>query len=85
MIDYVRQVAICESVRETIKRALAQSTDMGMRQKINDIPATDGILRVVSLHPNINTEETLLDFITEHILSSLRLTAAQREQLNLNS
>ena len=85
MIDYVRQVAICESVRETIKRSLSQSTDMGMRQKLNDIPTCDSILRVVSLHPNVNTEETLLDFITEHILSSLRLTAFQKEQLNLHS
>ena len=85
MIDYVRQVAICESVRETIKRALAQSDDISARMKVNNIPATDSILREVSLHPNISAEETLLDFITEHILNSLRLTAAQREQLNLNS
>jgi hypothetical protein len=85
MIDYVRQVFICESVRETIKRALAQSNDISVRLKVNNITATDGILRTVSLHPNINTEETLLDFITEHILSSLRLTTAQREQLLLNS
>jgi hypothetical protein len=85
MISYVRQVAICESVRETIKRTLLQTNDMGVRQKVNDIPTADGILRVVSLNPKINTEETLLDFITEYVVSSLRLTAIQKEQLNLNS
>jgi len=85
MISYVRQVAICESVRETIKRALLQGNDMSVRQKVNDIPTCESILRVISLHPKINTEETLLDFITEHVMSSLRLTARQKEQLNLNS
>jgi hypothetical protein len=85
LISYVRQVAICESVREMIKRSLFQSTDMGVRQKVNDIPTCDSILRAVSLSPKINTEETLLDFITEHVLANLRLTAIQREQLNLNS
>jgi hypothetical protein len=85
MIDYVRQVAICESVRETVKRALAQIDDVGVRLKANNILATDGILRAVSLQPKLNTEESLLDFITDHIVNSLRLTAAEREQLNLNS
>jgi len=85
MIDYVRQVAICESVRETIKRALAQHDDVNVKLKSNNIPATDSILRMVSLSPNINTEETLREFMTNHIIDSLRLTATQREQLNVNS
>jgi hypothetical protein len=84
MISYVRQVAICESVREMIKRALLQGNDMGVRQKVNDIPTTESILRVVSLYPTLDTEETLKEFITNHIINSLRLTATQREQLTLN-
>jgi len=85
MISYVRQVAICELVRETIKRALLPGNDMSMRQKVNDIPTTESILRVVSLYPKLDTEETLNEFITNHIINSLRLTATQREQLALNS
>ena len=84
MISYVRQVAICELVRETIKRALLPDNDMSMRQKVNDIPTTESILRVVSLYPKLDTEETLKEFITNHIINSLRLTATQREQLTLN-
>ena len=85
MISYVRQVAICESVRETIKRGLLQGNDMGVRQKVNDIPTTESILRMVSLYPKLDTEETLKEFITNNIINSLRLTATQREQLILNS
>jgi hypothetical protein len=84
MISYVRQVAICESVREMIKRALLLGNDMGVRQKVNDTPTTESILRVVSLYPTLDTEETLKEFITNHIINSLRLTATQREQLTLN-
>ena len=40
--SYVRQVAICESVRETIKRALAQSDDVIVRLK----PTTSPLLTV---------------------------------------
>ena len=85
MISYVRQVDICELIRETIKRALLPGNDMSMRQKVNDIPTTESILRVVSLYPKLDTEETLNEFITNHIINSLRLTATQREQLALNS
>jgi hypothetical protein len=85
MITYVRQVAICESVRERIKQALAQSGDVDVTLKVYGIPTTDSILRAVSLSPTINTEETLRAFIIEHILGSLRLTAIQREHLSLNT
>jgi hypothetical protein len=84
MLSYVRQVVICESVRETIKRALAHSDDMDVRLKASQIPTTDGILRAVSLSQNVNTEEGLKDFLIEHALGSLRLTASQREDLELN-
>jgi hypothetical protein len=85
VFSYVRQVAICESVRETIKRAFAQSDDVNVRLKANNITTTESVLRAVSLLPSLDTEEKLKDFIIEHILSSLRLTAIQREHLNLNS
>jgi hypothetical protein len=84
MLSYVRQVAISESVREKIKGALHQSDDVGIRLKANNLPANESILRAVSLLPAIDTEETLKDFIVEHMMSSLRLTAIQREQLDLN-
>lgn len=85
MLSYLRQVAICESVQETIKRALARSDDMGVRLKVNQIPTTDGILRAVSLSPGVNTdEERLKDFLMERALGGLHLTASQREHLDLN-
>ena len=83
MISYVRQVAICESVRETIRQALSRSDDPGVRQKTRDIPPCDSILRTVSLNQNLDTEEKLIDFITEHAIDSLRLTPEQKEQLTL--
>lgn len=85
MFSYVRQVAICESVRETIKRSFAQSDDVNVRLKANNITTTESVLRAVSLLPSLDTEEKLKDFIIEHILSSLRLTVIQREHLGLNS
>jgi hypothetical protein len=85
MFSYLRQVAICESVRETIRQGLAQSTDVALRLKANHIPTTDGILRMVSLFPKVDTEERLKDLIIEHVLDGLRLTPAQREHLHLNS
>ena len=85
MFSYVRQVAICESVRERIKRAFAQSDDVKVRLKANNITATESVLRAVSLLPSLDTEEKLKDFMVEHILSSLRLTPIQREHFNLNS
>jgi hypothetical protein len=84
MISYVRQVSICESVREKIKKTLHQSDDMNLKLKVNDIPTCDSILRLVSVSPTVNSEETLNDFITEHILDALRLTVTQRERLMLN-
>lgn len=85
MLSYMRLVAICESVRATIKRAFSQSDDMNVRLRASNITTTESVLRAVSLVPNLDTEEKLKEFIMEHILSSLRLTAAQREHLNLNS
>jgi hypothetical protein len=85
VFSYVRQVAICESVRETIKRAFAQSDDVNVRLKANNITTTESVLRAVSLLPSLDTEEKLKDFIIEHLLSSLRLTVIQREHLGLNS
>jgi hypothetical protein len=85
MISYLRQVALCDSVRETIKRALARSDDMEIRLAANKIATTESVLRAVSLLPGLDTEERLKDFITEHMLSSLHLTEIQREGLNLGS
>jgi hypothetical protein len=85
MISYLRQVAICDSVREVIKRTLAQSDDMEVRLAANKIATTESVLRAVSLLPSLDTEERLKDFITEHMLSSLRLTGMQRERLNLGN
>ena len=51
------------------KTSTSPGNDMGMRQKVNDIPTTESILRVVSLYPTLNTEETLKEFITNHIIN----------------
>ena len=85
MISYMRQVAVCNSVRELMKQSFVQSNAMGIRAKILDIPATESILRAVSLLPNIDTEEQLKDFIIDYILSNLRLTEIQKEQLDLTN
>ena len=84
MIDYLRQVAICEPVRERIKQAVVRSGDMSVRARTTHISTIESILRAVSVIPGIDTEEKLKDFAIEHILSSLRLTPIQKEHLNLN-
>ena len=85
MVSYVRQVAICESVKKTIKGAITQGDNLNVRIKIYDMPTTESILRAVSLSSSVDTEESLKDFIREHILDSLCLTVDQRKYLNLNS
>ena len=84
MISYLRQVAICESVRKTIRQTLSQSDDVNARKKANDIPTNERILRAVSLRPTVDTEEKLKDFIVKHIMGSLHLTMVQKESLDLN-
>jgi len=85
MVSYLRQVAICGPVLEMIKRAVIQSDDAGIRAKVIHIPTTESILRAVSVLPNIATEEQLKAFIIEHVLSNLRLTEIQSENLKLKS
>ena len=84
MFSYFVQVATCDSVRETIKRALVRSDDVEVRGKANFIADTDSILRAVSLSPGVDTEERLKDLIMKAILASLHLTTVQREHLSLN-
>ena len=84
MFSYFVQVAACDFVRETIKRALTQSDDVDVRGKANFIADTDSILRAVSLCPNIDTAEKLKGLIIEYVLHSLHLTTSQREHLRLN-
>jgi hypothetical protein len=83
MISYLRQVAICESVRKKIIQALAQSDDVTIRLKANHLATNESTLRAVTLFPTLDTEEKLEKFIMEHTLSSLNLTVAQSEQLKL--
>jgi hypothetical protein len=84
MIAYVRQVALCESVRERIRQALEHIDDMEVRRKALDIPTTDSILRAASVHPEILTEEGFTDFVAVHMLDSLHLAPVHREQINVN-
>ena len=83
MISYFKQVAVCRPVLDMIRRAVTLSNDAGLRAKVLDIPSAESLLRVVSVQPNVDTEEELKDFITKHILNSLQLTEIQREHLNL--
>jgi len=85
MISYLRQVDICESVRKAIKQFIVQSDDKILKLKANNIPTADSILRMVSILPNIDTEEKFKDFTIEHISLSLSLTPIQREHLELNN
>ncbi len=84
MINYLRQVALCKSVQEEIKRALTQNVDIGGRLKLNTIPSTESILRAASLRPDIDTEEGFKELVTEHVLESLRLTPIQKEDFRVN-
>jgi hypothetical protein len=84
MLSYMDQVAICNSVREGIKRALAQSEDAAVRLKVHKVPATESILRAVTLFPGVDTREKLKDFIIEHVLGVLNITGIQKEHINLN-
>jgi hypothetical protein len=84
MLSYMDQVAICNSAREGIKRALAQSEDPAVRLKVHKIPATESILRAVTLIPSVDTKDKLKDFIIEHVLGVLNIAGVQREHLNLN-
>ena len=70
MLGYLRQVAICKSVLETIRQSLVRSDDWHMKLKLSSIPATESILRAVSALPDLGTEEKLRDFITEYVLDS---------------
>ncbi len=81
-LSYLKQVDVCESVREMIKRALVQSDDVRVKLKANTIPATDSILRTVSSSPDVDTEERMKDHIKQHILGSLHLTDIQSERLH---
>ncbi len=83
MLSYTRQIALCESVRETVKQALVESNQLSTKLKAGSIPTTDSILRAVSLFPTINTDEELKEFIIKHIIADLRLTEDEKEQLNL--
>lgn len=83
MLSYTRQIALCESVRETVKQALVESNQLSTKLKAGSIPTTDSILRAVSLFPAINTDEELKEFIIKHIIADLRLTEDEMEQLNL--
>jgi hypothetical protein len=84
MLNYSRQVAICEAVRETIKKALIQSEDVSIKLRVSDIPTTDSILRAASVLPSIDTEEQLKGFIIDDVLASLHIATIQKEQINLN-
>ncbi len=84
-MNYSKQVEICESVRMTIKQTIAQSNDPLIRAKANSLPATESVLRAVSLFSNLDTEEKLRIFIDEHIINDLRLTEIQKEDLKKQS
>lgn len=81
MLGYLRQVGICKSVLETIRQSLEKSGDWHIKLKMSSIPASESILRAVSVKPGLGTEEKLRDFITEYVMDSLRLTTIQREQI----
>jgi hypothetical protein len=85
MVSYARRVAICDSVREAMKKALAESADAGLRLKVNNIPNTDTVLRAATRVPSVDAEERLKAFIIEYALGVLNVTEVQREHLNLRS
>jgi hypothetical protein len=85
VISYVRQVAICGSVRKKIIQALTKSDEVTMKLKANHLVTNESTLRAVTLVPTVDTEDKLEKFVMEHMVGSLNLTAIQMEQLNLNS
>jgi Tfp pilus assembly PilM family ATPase len=83
MLSYSTQIVICDSIRETIRQALNKSSQLSTKLKASSVPTTDSILRSVSLLSNMNTEDQLKAFIIKRVLTDLRLTESQKEQLNL--
>jgi hypothetical protein len=83
MLSYSTQIVICDSIRETIRQTLSKSSQLSTKLKASSVPTTDSILRAVSLLPNMNTEDQLKAFIIKRVLTDLRLTESQKEQLNL--
>ncbi len=84
MISYLTQIAICEPVLETVKQTLSRSDDAEVRRKAGYIPTKESVLRAVTLYPDLDTKEKLKNFIIEHVLSSVRITPAQKEHLDMN-
>jgi hypothetical protein len=80
MLSYIRQAALCNSVRETIREAFSRD-DLATRLKIGNIPSIDSILRTTSLFPHIEDEHTLKPMIIDHILRSLCLPEDQEADL----
>jgi hypothetical protein len=80
MLSYIKQAALCNFVRETIKGAFSQD-DLATRLKIGNIPSVDTILRTTSLFPHIDDEQTLKPMIIDHILKSLRLSEDQEADI----
>jgi hypothetical protein len=83
MISYLRQVALCGPIRNKIIQALTQSGDVSIKRKTSHLATNESTLRAVTLFSTLDTEEKLEKFIMEHMVSSLNLTAIQREELNL--
>jgi hypothetical protein len=83
-LHYLKQVEICESVRKAIIKAITDSNDPVIRAKISRLPATESILRIVSLSTILDTEVKLKDFIRECIINDLHLTGMQIEYLRQN-
>jgi hypothetical protein len=83
MISYARQTAVCNAVRETVKQAFEQIGYRTLGSKTGDIPTTDSVLRAISLSPNIDTEQTLKQVITEYIIAALRLTEGPEGRLQI--
>ncbi len=81
MLNYLKQVEICESVQKIVKKSISSSDDKNLKMQNINFPTTESILRAVSVLPNIDTEEKLKDFIIEHISRVLRLAPVQKAEL----
>jgi hypothetical protein len=80
MLSYIRQAALCNSVRETIKGAFSQD-DLATGLKIGNPPSVDSVLRTTSMFSHIDDEQTLKHMIIDHILKSLCLPEDQEADL----
>ncbi len=73
MLNYVRQAAVCNSVREFFSEK-GIATEPGM----SNAPSVHEVLRATSLFSHIEDDRILEEAVVEHLLDTLRAGEGRR-------